>query len=215
MLRGCRRQHRLTTSISEVISEDRFSRVFLGFFFGERGITLMEITLALTISSVIALSVLSAFTNTVRVNDQSSAIIANQLDAITIAQRLRDDILKADPVIPDPANPSGPSDHFDFAESEVAVSGGALVKSYTYFRYERSGGAVVKLPATYDDELGAMASTGEDPVWSYGDSVSRLEFEYDISPASGAVLMVTVHITVGVGNEAYSQTISVAPRNSV
>lgn len=211
----CCRQQNVTTSTDEVIRVDRFSMGCLRSLLGERGITLVELTLALTISSVIILTVLSAFTSTLRVNDNSSDLIANQQDVMAIAHRIREDILNADPVIPDPTKPSGPSGHFDFGVSEVVVSGGALVKSYSYYRYTRLDGAVVKLPATYDEGLGAMTGTGDAPVWSRGHSVSRLEFEYDIASGSGTALLVTVHITAGEGAGAYSQTIRVAPRNSV
>jgi type II secretory pathway pseudopilin PulG len=193
---------------------DRFSMGCFRSFLREGGMTLIELTLAMTISSVIILAILSVFTNTLRVNDYGSDLIANQQEVVAIANRIRDDILNADPIIPDPANPSGPSGHLDFGQSEVAVSGGALVKSYSYYRYTRSGGAVVKLSTTYDEGVGAMTGIGA-PVWSRGDNVTGLEFRYDIDPGTGTVHMVTVHITVGKGKAAYSQTISVSPRNAV
>lgn len=202
-------------AMSGVTRLGQSSNSSLRVFQSEDGLTVVELILALAISSIIVFITFSAFIGALRVNEHNSDTLVNQQTMMVIIERLRADIMRADPVILDPVDPDGPSDHFDFGVSEVTTAGGALIHTRSYYRYTVSSGEIVKRPIEYDDASGQMVDTGEEPVWSYGNNVSDLKFTYDISPSDGSVRTVTVSITVGSGSGAYSQTIKVAPRNAI
>lgn len=193
----------------------RFGGVTLRFFCEERGLTVIEMLVTLTMSSIILLAIVQAFSHTLRLNRQSDEVLVNQQVVMVIGQNIRADVLRADPIVPDPSNPAGPSDHFDFGLPRIDIVGGSFVRTRDYYRYALHQGSVVKLPAEYDETLGRIVPSGQEPVWRYGENVSRLKFEYEIDPSSGAVVLVKISITAGEGDQAYSQTIVVAPRNAI
>jgi prepilin-type N-terminal cleavage/methylation domain-containing protein len=180
----------------------------------DRGFTLIEGILAVSILSIVVLAISPLLSLGIRTSDYTGGKMIHQREVAVIAANIRNSVLASSSIIVDLADPPTDSPNLDFAITEVTVDENGIQQvSTTYYRYTRSAFSVIRKQMDYDEVTGELVEGGYDPEWTYGSQVTELVFNFVVDAETGTLTYVKATITMGSGEDMYSMTISVSPRN--